>query len=130
LDDFNFDKESLIYRLVSPSNGTLTKSPKETTLHWKARLAEFEREVKNAKDKKSRYKPKVESVTIKNSHGGGSYQTYKIEYKASELSFAAYLELHQGTGTRGYVSLVSTAADELNSVFKEGTCVPDSYLAL
>jgi hypothetical protein len=58
-----------------------------------------------------------------------SRQTIKAK-KPTELTFPEYMFLFQRVGTPGYGSIVRSYADRLNRVFKEGVCVPDSYLAL
>jgi hypothetical protein len=50
--------------------------------------------------------------------------------KVKNLTFPIYAALNQRDGTPGYVSKVADKAAILNSNFKEGTCVPNSYLAL
>jgi len=46
------------------------------------------------------------------------------------MSFPAYLARWEKAGRGGYLSAVADSAQLLNSVFKEGTCVSDSYLSL
>ncbi|MEZ0391122.1 MAG: hypothetical protein ACAH59_02830 [Pseudobdellovibrionaceae bacterium] len=50
--------------------------------------------------------------------------------KAWEGGFAYYLRVNQAPGTKTYGIILKERAQELNQVFKEGVCVPNSYLAL
>jgi hypothetical protein len=129
LDDFDFSKESLIYAQVGARSHALTRRESESAASWRNRLQEFDEMMDSLQKKKFRYQPKVEKITL-TSKKWGKYSTRQISFKTSELSFPAYLQLYQSSGARGYLSFVREAADNLNSVFKEGTCVPDSYLAL
>lgn len=49
---------------------------------------------------------------------------------ANKRSFPVYAAIFQQAGTDGYVSKVAEKAQDLNTAFKGGTCVPNSYLAL
>lgn len=44
--------------------------------------------------------------------------------------FFEYAKNHQRVGNRGYLDNVAMKARELNQQFKEGTCVPESFLSL
>lgn len=44
--------------------------------------------------------------------------------------FSDYLNKYQDSGFKGYLNFLQQAARELNAVFKEGVCAPDSYLKL
>jgi hypothetical protein len=46
------------------------------------------------------------------------------------LSFLEYLKVYQGSEAGQRLSEIASHAHELNSIFKEGTCVPESYLSL
>jgi len=129
LDDFNFGKESLIYAKVDSTTHSLTRKETDDAGKWQSRLKAFETTAEKFKEAIPRYKAKVEKITM-TSKKWGKYSSYHLKFKDSELSFGAYLQLYQGSGAAGYLSFVRRAADELNSVFKEGTCVPDSYLEL
>lgn len=52
------------------------------------------------------------------------------ETQAEMMSFAQYLRLYQDNGIQDYLYYLQQAARELNAVFKEGVCAPDSYLKL
>lgn len=129
LDDFNFSKESLIYAKIDSKTHNFTRRTVDDSTKWKDRMKAFDAVADKYKEQKPRYKAKIEKITAV-SKKWGKYSTYHLNFKDSELSFSAYLQLYQSSGAPGYLSFVRRAADELNSVFKEGTCVPDSYLAL
>jgi hypothetical protein len=46
------------------------------------------------------------------------------------MSFAQYLMMYQSSGSKDFLPRVMAHAKVLNSTFKEGTCVSDSYLSL
>lgn len=127
--DFQFGQESFIYLKVKPETGILTRNPKDDDNKWAERKRKFEDIQNRMSAQKLKYRPTVEKITAKDEEGN-KYSTYKLKWSSGQLSFPAYLMLYQSSGSHGYLSFVKRAGDELNNVFKEGTCVPDSYLSL
>ncbi|GIL16971.1 MAG: hypothetical protein BroJett040_07220 [Oligoflexia bacterium] len=52
------------------------------------------------------------------------------EFVAKDMTFPQFLRIYQTSGAPGYLSFLFDNAKVLNTVFKEGTCVPESYLSL
>lgn len=54
----------------------------------------------------------------------------KRRYRDADLTFSQYLLMYQDVGGAGYLSWVAKRAKRFNTVFSEGTCIPESYLSL
>lgn len=128
-EDFNFAEEALLYRHVDPESRTVRIRRGEKRENFSARLREFRSEVARMESSKTRYKPRVEAVSLQDAEGK-SYSSYKVRYTTADLTFPAFIQLFQVKGARGYPTLVRRRADHLNKIFEEGTCVPESYLVL
>lgn len=51
-------------------------------------------------------------------------------YLPYRMTFPEFLAVYQDVGAAGYLSVLYDYSRLLNKAFKEGTCVPDSYLSL
>lgn len=127
--DFDVGGESLIYSSVKGENAELTRAPSNDDERWASRVAKFKERVAALPTLRVPFKPTVKEVKLKDAKGK-LYDSYKLEFKPSELSYSAYMQIYQQSGAAGYLNFVARKADELNSQFKAGTCVPESYLAL
>ncbi len=129
LSDFDIGSESFIYRKINNETQLLRRQPNNTDAVWQTRKADFEALVTELGKTNLRFKPKAVPTTISDPVFG-DYESYKLEFEKGDLTFAAYTMLYQGSGNGGYLSKVKNSANALNTKFKEGVCVPDSYLAL
>jgi hypothetical protein len=137
LSDFNFSKEVMIYNKVDRETGVLLKpvrkeneSDQDYEIRWQKKLKKFTETGAQLTASDVRYKAQIEPYTQVDPITNESYATFKMSWEPGQLSFPAYLMAYQDSGSAGYLSSVRRAANELNTVFKEGVCVPDSYLQL
>lgn len=132
IEDFNVGGESLIYSSVKGDTRELTRKPDQDDERWAIRVAKFKERMDQLPTLNTQYKPKVVPVRLSMTVGKKTttYDSYRLDFKPHELSFSAYMQIYQTSGAAGYLNFVARRADELNSQFKAGTCVPESYLAL
>lgn len=128
LADFNIGKESTIYRKINDKTMRLRRMKTDSEEIWKKRKADFEIMTAELSKMDLSFTPKV--VPVSTTDEAGTYDTYKVEFEPGQLSYAAYTMLYTTSGNGGYLSKVRASANKINSVFKEGVCVPDSYLSL
>ncbi|PIS11839.1 MAG: hypothetical protein COT73_01795 [Bdellovibrio sp. CG10_big_fil_rev_8_21_14_0_10_47_8] len=139
-EDFDIGRESYVFIRVradqKSSSGILLRPESQApgqpeASRWEDRRARFEADMQEylSSANRRRYKAKIEPFTVKDPKQG-PYQSYKITWDPGQLSFAAYLMIYQTSGSAGYLSFVARVGQEINKVFKEGVCVPESYLAL
>lgn len=136
LSDFDIGNETSIYRKINMETQLLRRLPINNDADWARRKLEFETMMAELSKMNLRFKPTatpvVATITNKTEKGDEiiSYDTYKLEFTPGDLSFAAYSMLYQSSGNGGYLSKVKASGDAMNKIFKEGVCVPDSYLSL
>ena len=137
MSDFDFSKELRIYSRFDTASGVLEKpkrkegeTDEELEIRWQKKMTSFLDIKGKFEASPVRYKGAIEPYLATDAVTGETYDTYRISFEPGQLSFAAYLMNYQDSGAKGYLSIVREQANDLNTVFKEGVCVPDSYLKL